>query len=108
MASIDLSAISFNLDERFTFGSLTFAAGADGKIQLSGQEAPRVGRIRSDLAADPHQSVSELVSIMKPLGIAQFRQAGNNTCSVCIEARAVNAILHLCEEEDEESILLII
>ena len=44
MAPINFSAITFVPGMEFTFGSLSFIAGVNGKLRVSNSEATRIGR----------------------------------------------------------------
>src|SRR5438105_12799403 len=63
MAPINFRAVTFVPGTEFTFGSLSFIAGADGRLHASNPEATSVGQIDFDRAERSFtRSVSELNS----------------------------------------------
>src|SRR5438105_14943804 len=64
MAPINFSAITFTPGVEFTFGSLNFTAGVDGRLHVSNLEATLIGPIDIDRADRIFtRSASELDSV---------------------------------------------
>ena len=81
MALINISAISFIPDMKFTFGSFNFIAGVNGRLHVFNLEATQIGQIESNPA--DHRSDSESDPLRVRLGVTlprypfQFRNSAD-------------------------------